>query len=217
MLTHLNNKGRHLSSIVRAAVIEHLLPLSAVTILQGSSIHIFKIRKFWEVKWPDRVTELGFKSGTSDPKAKLFFIPMTKPGLPVSSVWGAWYHYPCNLNDTYGDLWGVFAASKTQDQCTRHLLWSWDIICWPISFALFWPSSWSAVSVLAGARWGPPNPWELCSFGPEPCQFHGRESSNSPPDFCRFLWFMLYGLFLSKVPVVCTAFTVLSPLSLSQS
>lgn len=68
------------------------------------------------------MTELGFKSRTSDSKAKLYFIPMTKPGLPVSSGWGAWYRYPCNLSDTYCDFLGVFAASKTQDPGARHLL-----------------------------------------------------------------------------------------------
>lgn len=148
----------------------------------------------------------------SQGQALLYTHDQARP-VCLLSVWGAWYHYPCNLSETYCDFWGVFAASKTQDQCTRHLLWSWDIICWPISFALFWPSSWPGVSVLAGARWGSPNPWELCSFGPEPCQFHGRESSNSPHDFCRFLWLMLYGLFLSKIPVACTSLHCFVPIS----
>lgn len=142
----LNNKGHHLSSICWATVIEYLLPLISVTILQGSSTHIFKIRTFWEVKTtrPNDPAGIQIWNVWFLGQALLYTHDHAR-SAHLLSVWGAWYHYPSNLSDTY---W-VFAASKTQDQCTRHLLWSWDIICWPISFALFWPNSWAGVSVLS--------------------------------------------------------------------
>lgn len=60
------------------------------------------------------MTQLGFRSGTSDSKAKLFFIPMTMPGLPVSSQSGELgIIFPTLV--THSVTLGVFAASKTQD------------------------------------------------------------------------------------------------------
>ena len=70
---------------------------------------------------------------------------------------------------------------------------------------------------LAGASRGSSNPGELSMAVSEPCQFHRREIPTLHTMSAGSSDMGFYGLLLPKVPVVCSAFSVLCPLALSQN